>query len=167
MFKRNILLVVLLALMLFGVGAVGAQEPTELPVATEEAPVVIIEPGEEPVTVVDEVVVVVRDQNPVLLTVLAIAGVVVIVLLGAVFLLIGKLYDAMPPALQQLLISNRTWLEARVDDAWDYGDRLADLTPSEIDDMIMEFGREQTESFLRRFFDDRDVAALMAKSPPA
>lgn len=129
----------------------------ETPDAVPDAPVVtVIEEGETPAegTPASPVVIVDEAENPALLIALAVAG-VVIVLFGGFIVANGKhLKDSAPPWVVELLLTNRGYVEGRLDKGFDALDSATALTPNTLDDLLVRYGREWVERRIREFYGD-------------
>lgn len=131
-------------------------------------PVVVVEtPADQPVEVdPNSPIVIIRDQNPVLLVALAISAVLLAVFGAALLVLARQGFNSLPPWAQELVRNNEGYLDARVDEGFDTLDRMALLTPNTLDDLLVKFGREHVEQWIKDFYARSDAESTDARSLP-
>jgi hypothetical protein len=152
--RRNLLHWLVIALIIFLsvwllTGRTSAQEATPAPDL-----VTVVTDTDEPVTVEpDTPIVIVRDQNPILLAALVVAGILIALLGGFVVVLARRGYEMLPEWAQDLVVYNRPQIEMRVDESFDTLDRMALLSPNTLDDLLVKYGREAVEGWVKDFYD--------------
>lgn len=127
-------------------------------------PVVVVETPDQPVEVdPNSPIVIIRDQNPVLLVALAISAVLLAVFGAALLVLARQGFNSLPPWAQELVRNNEGYIDARVDEGFDTLDRMALLTPNTLDDLLVKYGREHVEQWIKDFY----APAVTAESTDA
>lgn len=166
---RSLLFVLLLLVTLLVCAlAVSAQEATP-PAPTE---VMIVQPNPDGDTVVtgSEPVTIIHDDNPVLLIAL---GIVALVLLVVLYLwtkdrhkLAEYAERIIPQPILDEFLSHRQQLQEDVDQGFDEADRLADQTPTPIDNLLSSFGRKGAHALIDSAADAlEELGRLPAPTP--
>lgn len=153
-------IIILLLILTFAVGAVGAQDVETTP-SPGGITILDTNTGAPVAGSADTPVLIIRDENPVLLIALAIAAVVIAVLGGFVVVLARKGFDSLPEWARDLVLYNGPQVEARIDEGFDTLDRMTALTPNTLDDLLVKYGRTWVETRIKAFFDEaqQDAAA--------
>lgn len=129
-------------------------------------PVVVVETPDDAVEVdPNSPIVIIRDQNPVLLVALAISAVLLAVFGAALLVLARQGFNSLPPWAQELVRNNEGYIDARVDEGFDALDRMALLTPNTLDDLLVKFGREHVEQWIKDFYARSDAESVDRSQP--
>lgn len=154
--KRLFAVFVLLVLIVSAVLAA----PTMAQEVTPEAPPVIVvtptAPADAPPVIIDQ------NENPVLLTVLAIVVVLLVLFAGALLFLAHKGYNMLPEWAKDLVQFNQPYIQGQVTAGFDTLDKLSVLTPNTLDDLLVKYGRDFVETRVKQFYGEIEAPT----SPP-
>lgn len=155
--KRFTFSLILLVLLLSGIlaASVSAQEATPLPEA----------PSDTTVLLPPDQVTIIRDENPVLVTVIAVLVVVIAVFGSAILYLAHKGFNAMPEWVKELVLANGPYVEGQLDSGFNELDRLTQLTPNTLDDILVKYGRDWVLKRTHEFFDDPPSIRNVTQTP--
>lgn len=147
--------IVLLALLLMVAPVLGQEATAVAPIIVEDGATLVIDTSPAlPVEVTETLPT--RDETLIttFIIVLAILAVFLLATLLAVFLLA---YNAMPPWAQSLVLSNRGWIEARVDSGTDALVDLSKTTKNTLDDGVAKHLDELVDRKVKEWFDAREA----------
>lgn len=189
-FNRLFLILIVVLALAIGTGIAQAQEATA-PVSTpvivtpEDGTVFVPVEGEDGETVlmpveeaptdesetaelVREALETVKEQQPVISGALVAICFIVVVFGGVVVLFLDRLYKSAPAPLQSFIQHNRPLIDSAVDSVAGGARTLADMTPNEIDNYLVDKAERVIEDALDRVLGKRaaEVQAVAAGNTP-